>query len=84
LVLRGEVRSIGAFYTDIQNTLKQDPYTLINTNIGLSYKNYSLSIWTQNLNNASYLAFGTADTSFGYSVRTSMPRTWGVTLKGKF
>lgn len=84
LVLRGEVRSIGSFYTDIQNTIKQDPYTLLNSNIGLSYGKYSLAFWGQNLNNASYLAFGTPDTSFGYSVRTSAPRTWGLTLKAKF
>lgn len=83
-LLRAEFRNIGKFYTDIQNALAQDPYSLINTNLVLTYDKYSLAFWTQNLNNAKYLAFGTADTSFGYSVRTAAPRTLGLTLSAKF
>jgi iron complex outermembrane receptor protein len=84
LVLRGEVRNMGEFYTDIQNTLKQPAYTLLNANIALAYGNYSLSIWGQNLTDEAYLAFGNADTSFGRSVRTAAPRTFGLTLKAQF
>lgn len=84
LVLRGEVRNMGEFYTDIQNSLKQPAYTLINSNIVLAYGNYSLSFWGQNLTDEAYLAFGNPDTSFGRSVRTAAPRTFGVTLKAQF
>jgi len=84
LVLRGELRNMGAFYTDIQNTLKQPAYTLINSNVTLNYNKYSLSFWGQNLTDQAYLAFGNADTSFGRSVRTAAPRTFGATLKAKF
>ena len=84
LVLRGEVRNMGEFYTDIQNSLKQPAYTLLNSNIALAYGNYSLSFWGQNLTDEAYLAFGNADTSFGRSVRTASPRTFGVTLKAQF
>jgi iron complex outermembrane recepter protein len=84
LILRGEVRNMGEFYTDIQNTLQQPAYTLINANISLNYGNYGLSLWGQNLANQAYLAYGNADTSFGRSVRTAAPRTLGVTLKAKF
>jgi iron complex outermembrane recepter protein len=83
LVLRGEVRNMGEFYTDIQNTLKQPAYTLVNSNIGLGYGKYSLSLWVQNLTDEAYLAFGNADTSFGRSVRTAAPRTFGATASIK-
>ncbi len=84
LVVRSEVRNMGAFYTDIQNTLQQPAYTLLNANFSLEYDQYSLSLWGQNLTNETYLAFGNPDTSFGASVRTAAPRTLGITLKAKF
>lgn len=83
-LMRMEVRHMGAYYTDIQNQLEQPSYTLLNARLGVSYGKTSLSIWGQNLANTTYLAFGTADTSFGVSVRTASPRTFGVTLNTKF
>jgi len=83
-VVRGEVRNIGSYYTDIQNKIEQPTYTLINSRVGLVYGNYSLFFWGQNLNNERYLAFGNPDSSFGRSVRTAAPRTFGVTLSAKF
>ena len=83
-VVRGEVRNIGSYYTDIQNQIEQPTYTLINSRIGLSYDKYSLFVWGQNLNNERYLAFGNPDSSFGRSVRTAAPRTYGITLSAKF
>jgi len=84
IVLRGEVRNIGSYYTDIQNNIKQPTYTLLNTRIGLAYDKYSLFFWGQNLNNERYLAFGNPDSSFGRSARMAAPRTLGVTLSAKF
>ena len=83
-VVRGEIRNIGSYYTDIQNKIEQPSYTLINSRVGLAYSNYSLFFWGQNLNNERYLAFGNPDSSFGKSVRTAAPRTFGVTLSAKF
>ena len=83
-VVRGEIRNIGSYYTDIQNKIEQPNYTLINSRVGFTYSNYSLFFWGQNLNNERYLAFGNADSSFGRSVRTASPRTFGVTLSAKF
>ena len=84
VTLRGEMRNMGKFYTDIQNALAQPSYTLLNSNITLNYDKYSLSFWGQNWGNTAYLAFGAPDTSFGYSARTAAPRTLGVTLSAKF
>lgn len=83
-VVRGEVRNIGSYYTDIQNKIEQPSYTLFNSRVGLAYGNYSLFFWGQNLNNERYLAFGNPDSSFGKSVRTAVPRTMGVTLNVTF
>ena len=83
-VIRGEVRNIGSYYTDIQNQIEQPSYTLINSRIGFNYDKYSLFFWGQNLNNERYLAFGNPDSSFGTNVRTAAPRTFGATLSARF
>lgn len=83
-IVRGEVRNLGSYYTDIQNKIEQPSYTPINSRVGMVYGNYSLFFWVQNLNNERYLAFGNPDSSFGKSVRTAAPRTLGVTLSVKF
>jgi iron complex outermembrane recepter protein len=84
LVVRGELRNLGAQYTDIQNKIEQPSYTLLNSRIGLTNGNYSLFIWGQNLNNERYLAYGNPDSSFGRQARIGSPRTYGVTLSAKF
>lgn len=84
LTLRGEMRNIGKFYTDIQNAIEQPSYTLLNANVILGYGDFNLSLWGQNLGDTAYLAFGTPDSSFGTSVRTAAPRTFGATVSTKF
>lgn len=83
-VARGEIRNVGQYYTDIQNMVSQPAYTLISSRLGLSFANYSLSFWGQNLGNETYLAFGTSDSSFGTSVRTAAPRTVGLSFRVAF
>lgn len=83
-VIRGEVRNLGSYYTDIQNKIEQPSYTLINSRIGLNYDKYGLFFWGQNLNNERYLAFGNPDSSFGRSARIAAPRTLGFTLNATF
>ena len=84
LVVRGELRNLGAQYTDIQNKIEQPSYTLLNSRVGLTSGSYSLFIWAQNLNNERYLAYGNPDSSFGRQARIGAPRTYGVTLSAKF
>lgn len=81
---RGETRTIGEYFTDIQNNIRQPSYTLLNSRIGLVWGNYSLFFWGQNLTDTTYLAFGTTDSSSGVSIRTAAPRTLGFTLSAKF
>lgn len=83
-IARAELRQIGQFYTDIQNTLSQPRYTLINTRLGVSSEHLSIFFWVQNLGNERFLSFGSADVSFGRGVRTAAPRTFGLTLSTQF
>lgn len=83
-VVRGEVRNMGSYYTDIQNKIEQPTYTLLSSRIGLEYGKYSLFVWGQNLNNERYLAYGNPDSSFGRQARIAAPRTVGITLSSKF
>lgn len=83
-VVRGEVRNIGRFYTDIQNQIEQPSYTVLNSRLGLVWDKYSLFFWGQNLNNERFLAFGQPDSSFGRGARIAPPRTFGATLSAKF
>lgn len=85
LVVRGEIRNVGRYFTDIQNTLEQPNYTLVNGRVAYTQDRYTLALWGQNLTDTTYLAFGTPDTSFGSrSVRTALPRTFGGTLTYRF
>ena len=83
-VVRGEIRNIGKYYADMQNSLQQPSYTLVNTRVGLSYSNYSIFFWGQNLTNEKYLLYGPSDTSFGRTVLMASPSTFGVTFSAKF
>jgi iron complex outermembrane receptor protein len=84
LLFRAEYRNIGGYYTDIQNSLYQPTYHVVNTRFGLTYSNYGLFLWTRNLTNSNYLAYGSADTSFGRTSRAAMPNQIGVTLSARF
>ena len=83
-VVRGEIRNMGQYYADIQNTLNQPSYSLVNTRVGLTYQNCGLFFWGQNLTNEKYLLYGTSDTSFGRTVLMASPSTYGITFSAKF
>ncbi|MFM6944496.1 MAG: TonB-dependent receptor, partial [Bacteroidota bacterium] len=83
-IFRGELRNIGDQFTDIQNQIKQDAYTLLNSRVSLVYGQYSISFWIQNITNERYLAYGNPDSSFGRQSRIAQPKTYGLTLNLKF
>lgn len=84
LSIRGEMRSAGEQFTDIQNDLTIDPYQLFNAMLTYQKGSYSLSAWVRNIGNERYISFGSADTSFGRSTLMAEPRTYGATLNIKF
>ncbi|WP_299537552.1 TonB-dependent receptor [Ulvibacterium sp.] len=84
LTIRGEFRNIGDAFSDIQNDLEIESYSLLNTLVTLSNGKYTLSAWVRNIADERYIAFGAPDTSFGRSTRIAEPRTFGTTLNIKF
>jgi iron complex outermembrane receptor protein len=82
-LIRGEVRNVGSYYTDIQNNIEQPSYTLLNGRVGLTLDKVGVFFWIQNAANERYLAFGNPDSSFGRNVRTAAPRTFGLTMNAK-
>ena len=76
LVVRGEWSYLGAQYFDLANTIRQSPYNLLNTRLGLSTKHADLFFWARNLANKAYIAYAY---DFG-AVHLADPKTYGVTL----
>lgn len=83
-VLHADVRNVGGYYADMQNTVKQPAYTLLNTRIGFMYQHYSAFFWGQNLTHERYMLYGSADSTYGTNVIMSGPATYGITLSAKF
>lgn len=84
LLLRGELRQIGDFYTDVQNDLQQDAFTVLNGRVALQLPRAEVALWVQNLTDERYLDFGSPDTGFNRRSRISAPRTFGLTLSTRF
>ncbi|MDL5511104.1 TonB-dependent receptor [Arenibacter sp. M-2] len=80
--IRGEWSSIGKNYLNIENSVKQNPYSLFNTKVGVSYKKTDVHFWARNIFNKRYLSFvypsGAPYTTLG------LPATFGVSILSKF
>ncbi len=83
-VARGEVRAFGKQFTDIQNTLAQPAYSLVNARVGISNDRFDLFVWGRNLTDERPLIYGTPDTGFSRSSIIGPPVTYGVTLTTRF
>ncbi|CAN5237164.1 TonB-dependent receptor [soil metagenome] len=80
LQARAEWFYIGNTYYDLANTIRQAPYQLLNTRIGISTKYADLFFWGRNMTDKKYIAYAY---DFG-AVHLADPRTYGVTLMAKF
>lgn len=84
LSVRGEYRGIGDQYFDVQNSLKQTAYSLINARVAVGTERVEGSVWVRNLADTRAISYGTPDTSFGRSTLMNAPRTFGVSLTSRF
>ncbi|MEO6455406.1 MAG: TonB-dependent receptor, partial [Ginsengibacter sp.] len=57
LIFRGEWKYLGTQYFDLSNTLKQSPYSLLNTRIGIETKNVEVMFYGRNLSGRKYIAY---------------------------
>ncbi len=79
-VARIEWNCTGKQYFDLANTISQDGYSLFNTRFGLAAKNFEIMFWGRNLGGKKYIAYAY---DFG-AVHLGDPKTYGITLRGKF
>ena len=80
LVVRGEWMLIGKQYFDLANTIRQNPYDLLNTRFGITAKNFEVMFWGRNLTDKKYISYAY---DFG-AVHLGDPKTYGITLVGRF
>ncbi|MFB2119251.1 TonB-dependent receptor [Parapedobacter sp. 2B3] len=73
---------IGQQYFNVENTLGQEAYSLLNANVGYSFQGYELILWGQNLADKRYADYAY---DFGFAaVHLGRPATYGVTLRKRF
>ena len=80
IILRGEWKYLGTQFFDLANTIKQSSYHLLNTRAGLTAKNFEIVFWMRNITDKKYIGYAY---DFG-AIHLGNPRTYGVTLTGKF
>lgn len=51
---RLELQGFGSAFFDSENTLKQDPYAIVNARLGYEYNNYGFYVFANNLLNTEY------------------------------
>lgn len=73
---RAEWKYLGEQYFDLANNLRQEPYSLYNGNVGVSYNDINLMLWGRNIFDTEYISYGY---NFG-AVHLGNPATMGVTL----
>ncbi|NEQ98766.1 MAG: TonB-dependent receptor, partial [Cyanothece sp. SIO2G6] len=81
---RLELQGVGTTFFDEANTLKQEPYALVNMRLGYELDNYGLYLFANNLLDEEYIsqafslgADGSAAGSLG------APRTYGIQFRAK-
>ena len=77
LIVRGEWFWLGRQYFDLENSIRQNPYSKINARVGVSSKHLELFVWARNLTATKYIEYAY---DFG-AVHLADPRTYGVTVK---
>jgi iron complex outermembrane receptor protein len=80
LVARGEWYYLGTRYFDLANTIRQSPYNVYNTRLGISCRHLELYGWFRNMSNSRYIEYAY---DFG-AVHLGVPKTYGVTLRTMF
>jgi len=75
-VVRGEWKSIGTTWFDLNNQISQSPYSLFNIRCGVTSRQLELMFWGRNIGNKRYLSYAY---DFG-AYHLGDPATWGVSV----
>ena len=80
LIARGEWIFTGNQFYDLGNQIEQKGYNLFNAKLGVTNKRFDLFVWGRNLGDKTYIDYAY---DFG-AAHLGNPRTYGVTLTGRF
>lgn len=79
---RVELRGFGTTFFDEANTLKQDPFAILNARLGYEFENYGIYVFANNIFDTRYVSFASAF-SGGIGLYGA-PTTVGVQLRARF
>ena len=71
---------LGNHYFDFANTIKQSPYGLLNSRVGVSFKHLGVYFWARNITNRKYIEYAY---DFG-AVHLGNPAVYGATVSVNF
>ncbi|MBC7423350.1 MAG: TonB-dependent receptor, partial [Ferruginibacter sp.] len=80
LIARAEWVYLGTQYFDLANTIRQSPYSLLHTRLGVSCKHTELFFWARNITSKKYIEYAY---DFG-AVHLGNPGTYGITARFMF
>ncbi|MEM6541058.1 MAG: TonB-dependent receptor, partial [Bacteroidota bacterium] len=70
-------------FFDFGNLFMQEAYGLLNGRLGVTSRNLDVFVWGKNLTDEVYYSYGFGAGTFA-SASFALPRTYGVSLTGKF
>jgi iron complex outermembrane receptor protein len=77
---RAEIQTIGPFYWNDANTLKQEAYELVNLRTGIESGRWDIALWAKNLFDTGYEAVAFEFTEANPLVQAGDPRTFGASV----
>lgn len=81
---RVDLVNYGTVYFDASNTLKQDPYTLVNLKVGYATDSWEVYAYADNVTDTDYKTFGQSGAPAGIVVEFGDPLEFGVGMKYRF
>ena len=78
--IRTEWKYTGTTYFDLANTIKQNPYNIINASAGIQLNDISFKFWARNITSQRYISYAY---DFG-AVHLGDPATSGMTISVRF
>ncbi|MEM1393471.1 MAG: TonB-dependent receptor [Cyanobacteria bacterium P01_H01_bin.150] len=84
LYARAELRGYGLTYFDDDNTIKQEPYALVNARIGYEAEKYGIYLYANNLFDTRYLTSGYLFPVPDGTAEFGDPVIYGIQMKAKF
>jgi iron complex outermembrane receptor protein len=78
--VRGEWKLTGTTYYDLNNNIKQSPYSVFNMRSGVNFRKFELFVWGRNMGDKKYISYAY---DFG-AYHLGDPLTWGVSIRTTF